>query len=162
MKNTQVALLSATTGFHLLHRLDDLRLLRHLRRPRCPSEQRGSGGVRPLLLPARSPNLNAFAERWVRSIKSECLSKLILFGYGVSVCFLKDQPARCNPTAAGFQNTCNVRICGQHARMCSKVVADESVKRSSSAMLCAKRSQPDSQSPRSTRSLPNEWSRSSR
>src|SRR5246500_2148825 len=39
-----------------------------------------SGGVEPLRLPARSPNLNAFAERWVRSIKSECLSKLILFG----------------------------------------------------------------------------------
>ena len=39
-----------------------------------------SCGVRPLSLPARSPNLNAFAERWVRSIKSECLSKLILFG----------------------------------------------------------------------------------
>jgi putative transposase len=28
----------------------------------------------------RSPNLNAFAERWVRSVKDECLSKLILFG----------------------------------------------------------------------------------
>jgi putative transposase len=39
-----------------------------------------SGGVQPLLLPPRSPNLNAFAERWVRSVKSECLSKLILFG----------------------------------------------------------------------------------
>ena len=39
-----------------------------------------STGVRPLTLPARSPNLNPFAERWVRSIKSECLSKLILFG----------------------------------------------------------------------------------
>lgn len=38
------------------------------------------GGVQPLILPARSPNLNAFAERWVRSIKSECRSKLILFG----------------------------------------------------------------------------------
>ena len=31
-------------------------------------------------LPARSPNLNAYAERWVRSIKDECLGKLILFG----------------------------------------------------------------------------------
>ena len=30
--------------------------------------------------PAQSPNLNAFAERWVRSIKQECLSKLILLG----------------------------------------------------------------------------------
>jgi putative transposase len=39
-----------------------------------------SGGVRPLRLPARSPNLNAFAERWVRSVKDECLSKLILVG----------------------------------------------------------------------------------
>jgi putative transposase len=38
------------------------------------------GGVQPILLPPRSPNLNAFAERWVRSIKHECLSKLILFG----------------------------------------------------------------------------------
>jgi putative transposase len=37
------------------------------------------GGLQPLKLPARSPNLNAFAERWVRSIKQECLSKLILF-----------------------------------------------------------------------------------
>ena len=38
------------------------------------------GGVHPLRLPARSPNLNAFAERWVRSVKQECLSKLILLG----------------------------------------------------------------------------------
>ena len=33
-------------------------------------------------LPASSPNLNAFAERWVRSVKHECLSKLILIGEG--------------------------------------------------------------------------------
>jgi transposase InsO family protein len=39
-----------------------------------------SGDVKPLRLPARSPNLNAFSERWVKSIKNECLSKLILFG----------------------------------------------------------------------------------
>jgi putative transposase len=39
-----------------------------------------AGGVNCLRLPPRSPNLNAFAERWVRSVKSECLSKLILFG----------------------------------------------------------------------------------
>src|ERR671918_422016 len=37
-------------------------------------------GVKCLRLPPRSPNLNAFSERWVRSVKSECLSKLILFG----------------------------------------------------------------------------------
>ncbi len=39
-----------------------------------------SGRVQPLALPARSPNLNAYAERWVRSVKDECLSKVILFG----------------------------------------------------------------------------------
>jgi hypothetical protein len=39
-----------------------------------------SGQVEPFTLPARSPNLNAYAERWVRSAKEECLSKLILFG----------------------------------------------------------------------------------
>jgi len=38
--------------------------------------------VKTLALPARSPNLNAYAERWVRSIKEECLGKLILFGEG--------------------------------------------------------------------------------
>ena len=39
-----------------------------------------SGAVKTLPLPARSPSLNAFAERWVKSVKEECLSKLILFG----------------------------------------------------------------------------------
>ena len=33
-------------------------------------------------LPPSSPDLNAFAERWVRSVKEECLSRLILFGEG--------------------------------------------------------------------------------
>ena len=37
-------------------------------------------GVEVIRLPPRSPNLNAFAERFVRSIKSECLSKLIPIG----------------------------------------------------------------------------------
>ena len=31
-------------------------------------------------LPRRSPNLNAYAERFVRSIKDECLSRMVLFG----------------------------------------------------------------------------------
>jgi putative transposase len=37
-------------------------------------------GVKPLRLPARSPNLNAFAERFVRTIKEECLDRMIFFG----------------------------------------------------------------------------------
>jgi len=40
---------------------------------------RGSG-VEPLRLPARSPDLNAYAERFVLSIKSECLDKIVPLG----------------------------------------------------------------------------------
>lgn len=45
-----------------------------------PSFDIESGKAQPILLPARSPNLNSYAERWVRSVKQDCLSKLILFG----------------------------------------------------------------------------------
>ena len=38
-----------------------------------------SCGVKPVRLPPRSPNLNAHAERFVRSIKSECLERMIFF-----------------------------------------------------------------------------------
>ena len=37
-------------------------------------------GVASVKLPARSPNLNAYAERFVRTIKESCLERLILFG----------------------------------------------------------------------------------
>jgi putative transposase len=48
----------------------------------CPAFDRiiELGNVKPIPLPARSPNLNAFSERWVKSVKEECVSKLILFG----------------------------------------------------------------------------------
>jgi putative transposase len=35
-------------------------------------------GVR---LPPRAPNLNPFAERFVRSLKEECLNRMIFFGH---------------------------------------------------------------------------------
>ena len=37
-------------------------------------------GIDVIRLPPRSPNLNAFAERFVRSMKDECLSKLVPVG----------------------------------------------------------------------------------
>ena len=48
----------------------------------CPAFQQliDAAGVTRVPLPPRSPNLNAYAERWVRSVKEECLSRLILFG----------------------------------------------------------------------------------
>jgi putative transposase len=39
-----------------------------------------TAGVKCLRLPARSPNLNAIAERFVLSLKSECLDKLVPLG----------------------------------------------------------------------------------
>src|SRR5260370_29960735 len=45
-------------------------------------EMLAAGGVKCLRLPARSPNLNAYCDRWVRTVKEECLPKLILFGEG--------------------------------------------------------------------------------
>ena len=39
-----------------------------------------SGGVQPIRLPPRSPNLNAYAERFVRSIKEECLDRVVPLG----------------------------------------------------------------------------------
>jgi transposase InsO family protein len=50
----------------------------------CPAFQHiiDAAGVKRVPLPPRSPNLNAYAERWVRSVKEECLSRLILFGEG--------------------------------------------------------------------------------
>ena len=37
-------------------------------------------GVEPVLLPAKSPNLNAHLERFHRSLKQECLERMIFFG----------------------------------------------------------------------------------
>lgn len=39
-----------------------------------------TAGIESTRLPRRSPNLNAYAERFVLSIKTECLNRLILFG----------------------------------------------------------------------------------
>jgi transposase InsO family protein len=39
-------------------------------------------GTAVIRLPPRSPNLNAYAERFVRSVKDECLSRMIFVGQG--------------------------------------------------------------------------------
>jgi len=48
----------------------------------CPTFQQiiDTAGVTRVPLPPRSPNLHAYAERWVRSVKEECLSRLVLCG----------------------------------------------------------------------------------
>jgi hypothetical protein len=53
-----------------------------------------SGQVEPLVLPARSPNLNAYADRWVRSVKEEILCR----------CSGRVIPVRCNPTTKALES----------------------------------------------------------
>jgi transposase InsO family protein len=63
--------------------LNGVRYLIHDRDPLYTEAFRGllkPSGVKTVKLPARSPNLNAYAERFVRSVKSECLAKIIPLG----------------------------------------------------------------------------------
>jgi hypothetical protein len=63
--------------------LRDCRYLLHDRDAKYSASFRSiieTARVKTLALPARSPNLNAYAERWIRSAKEECLSKIIFFG----------------------------------------------------------------------------------
>ena len=41
-----------------------------------------AAGIKLIRTPYQAPNANAYAERFVRSIKEECLSRMILFGEG--------------------------------------------------------------------------------
>jgi len=62
---------------------DEKRYLIHDRDPLYTREflsMLADAGIESVKLPARSPNLNAYAERFVRSIKEECLEQMILFG----------------------------------------------------------------------------------
>ena len=63
--------------------LRDSRLLIHDRSALFSEQFRQvlrSARVEALRLPARSPNLNAYAERFVRSIREECLDRIIFIG----------------------------------------------------------------------------------
>ena len=40
----------------------------------------GEAGIESVKLPPRTPNLNAYAERFVRTIKEDCLDQMIFFG----------------------------------------------------------------------------------
>ena len=67
-------------------------------------------GVKRVPLPARSPNLNAYAERWVRSVKDEVLSRLILLGNApcgmrstsMSPIIMQNVPIRGRATSCSF------------------------------------------------------------
>ena len=78
MKQIARNLTDADSGF-----LNGSRYLIHDRDPLFTEGFRkilNPSGVKTVKLPARSPNLNAYAERFVRSVKSECLAKIIPLG----------------------------------------------------------------------------------
>ena len=78
MKTIALHLTMADAGF-----LNGKRFLIHDRDTKFTAAFRRileDAGTECLVLPPHSPNLNAFAERWVRSIRSECLRRLIPFG----------------------------------------------------------------------------------
>ena len=63
--------------------LTDKRYLIHDRDPLYTTEFLGilaDAGIQSVKLPPRSPNLNAYAERFVHTIKEACLDRMILFG----------------------------------------------------------------------------------
>ena len=78
MKQIARNLTDAIDGF-----LRTTRFLIHDRDPLFSTSFRATlfpAGVETVKLPARSPNLNAHAERFVRSIKHECLNRIVPLG----------------------------------------------------------------------------------
>jgi transposase InsO family protein len=85
------------------------------------------GGVEPVVLPARSPHLNEHWERFHRSIKSECLGRMIFFG---------EQPLR--EAIAEFEKHHHHEL--NHQGLDNKLIdPDETVGQTSGAITCRKR-----------------------
>ena len=78
MKQMARNLTDAVDGFLLKHRyviMDRDPLFCHSFR-----DMLKASGVKPVRLPPRSPNLNAYAERWIGSVRRECLARVIPLG----------------------------------------------------------------------------------
>ena len=65
---------AGTVGFRVLICDRDRKWSRDVRR------RLQKAGIRVVLIPERAPNANAYAERFVRSIKEECLDRLVPLG----------------------------------------------------------------------------------
>ena len=76
--------------------LRHIRVLIHDRDPRFRPAVRDTlppADVTPIRLPSRAPNLNAYTERFGRTIKESCLERMVLIGEGIVRLTLR--PAQC-------------------------------------------------------------------
>ena len=78
MKQMALTLTNAEDGF--LNGTEFLLMDRDTKFCNSFRDVRSNEGVKSVRLPVRSPNMNAFVERFMRSLKSECLNKMIFFG----------------------------------------------------------------------------------
>ena len=91
--------------------------------PRFKSILCGSG-IEILLTAYQAPNMNAYAERFVRSIKSECLDQMIFLGRESLVRAIAEYAAHYHDERS-HQGIGNVMISGRKTRGCGVVEAKE-------------------------------------
>jgi putative transposase len=75
-RNLLLALTERTRGLRLLLRDRDAKFSRAF------DDVFRSEGAEVLLTPVRAPNANAHAERWIRTVRAECLDWLLIVGRG--------------------------------------------------------------------------------
>jgi putative transposase len=78
MKQMARTLTDAVDGFLLKHR--SIVMARDSLFCHSFRDMLKNSGVKPVRLPSRSPNLNAYAERWIGSVRRECLARVIPLG----------------------------------------------------------------------------------
>ena len=91
--------------------------------PRFKEILKGAG-ITIILAPYQGPNANAFAERFVRSIKHECLNKIIHFGYGSLCRSLREYAAHYN-AERNHQGVGNELLSGPPPRVYGDIVVKE-------------------------------------
>jgi putative transposase len=72
----------------------------------CSKEALKAHGVQPLPLQLRSPNLNAYMERFIQTLQQECLDHFVIFGT-VHLDHLLKEPQRAVGTSVSTSSQCD-------------------------------------------------------